>query len=321
MNIREAYQILGVTEEDDERTIKIKFRKKISRFHPDAVGSELPDYVAKAQRINEAYALVRKKGVPTKRKKKQKPQWQAKVNESAFVERNIYIPYFMEIEEPDAYSTITRGRYIWDPELEEFDLFLRSLNHAVIELLEGIECNYYYDDRDRNKNRFSYQIKLFNSLASQFIQPVYCLKRIASTVKVDEIGREIYAFRALLGTSGSSQAFTAMVNLKEGDLLYPSAIKNNRVLVSDSKGVSLGHLSLEEDHLYYILIPILQYSKAQVKLVVRECLINKKTRPYQVKIKIILYLRMEKEIEEIKLPNQNLVIAEILNQYESDLKY
>ena len=37
MNRQQAMKLLGITQEDDEREIKRKYHKMISRFHPDSL--------------------------------------------------------------------------------------------------------------------------------------------------------------------------------------------------------------------------------------------------------------------------------------------
>lgn len=49
MTIQEAASILGVIRQDDVRAIKQKFRKMIGQYHPDAVGSDEPEHIKKAQ--------------------------------------------------------------------------------------------------------------------------------------------------------------------------------------------------------------------------------------------------------------------------------
>lgn len=357
MRIEVAYRILGVTSQDNEKTIKKHFHKKMSRFHPDAVGSDSPEHQRKAQQINEAYTMLRKQSASKKKRgygqsgyeragnewtydgrsgfewsgydwsydwqeyEQEEQAWQGEINESAFAERNIYMPYYMDDDIMEHYKTVARGRYLWDPDQEEFELMLRSLNHVSVELMEKIEQQSgHYRGQDTLDQSFSYQMRIFNSLASQYIRPVSCLRKLAQPYQVDKDGNQIYQFRALLGTRESSPVFQAMAALREGELLHPSNLQNNRIMVKDAEGTVLGHLSLEDDQLYYIIIPILREHKAQIKIQVRETHIDWNHRPYQAKIYVNLYLRVKCDVTEIEGKNQNLVLAEILQQYEGYLK-
>lgn len=321
MTIQEAASILGVTRQDDVRAIKQKFRKMIGQYHPDAVGSDEPEHIKKAQLINEAYSILRENAMQGKEIPAATPVWKARVVENAFTGRTIYMILWEDHKKE--YIEVTRGRYEWDPDLEEFDCLLKSLNQAVLELLEKIEHqNGIFQDYeyDLKTQRFPYQVQLFHVLAGQYILPVSCLKKLASPIKREEEKRHIYKFQAFLGTKGDSKIFRAMLRLKNGDLLYADSLKNNRIMVSDGKGASLGHLSLSEDSLYYVIIPLLQKHLAQVKFVVSAMEVKRNIRPYAVRVNIDLYLRMEKMEEPEINSDQNVAIEGVLNSYDFYVK-
>lgn len=319
MTIKEAASILGVSRQDDARIIKQKFRTMMREYHPDAVGLNELEYNKKAQLINEAYVILRKNA--KKKKTIPTPVWKARVVENTFTLRIIYM--ILWEEQKKEYIEVTRGRYEWDPDLEEFDCLIKSLNQAVIELLEGIEHqnNIYHDYEDEIKGlRFPYQVRLFHELAGQYILPVSCLNKMVEPIKIDEQKRSIFKFSAFLWTEGDSKIYRAMLRLKNGDLLYPNSFQNNRIIVSDGSGISLGHLSFAEDYLYYVIIPIIRKHLAQVKLVVNASQVKRNTRPYAILVCIDLFLRMEK-MEELQCDSdQNLKITQILNSYDSYLK-
>ncbi len=321
MTIQEAANILGVSRQDDVSAIKQKFRKMIGQYHPDAVGSDEPEHIKKAQLINEAYSILRENAVQGKEIPASTPVWKAKVLENAFTVRTIYMILWEDHKKE--YIEVTRGRYEWDPDLEEFDCLLKSLNQAVLELLEKTEHqNGIYQDYEYDliTQRFPYQVQLFHAFAGQYIRPVSCLKKLASPIRRNEEERHIYKFQAFLGTKGDSKIFRVMLKLKSGDLLYADSLKNNRIMLSDEKGVSLGHLSLAEDSLYYVIIPILQKHLAQVKFVVSAMEVKRNIRPHVVRVNIDLYLRMEK-MEGLEIDSdQNIAIEGVLNSYDSYLK-
>ena len=66
-SLSDAYQILGVSQNDDEKTIKRAYRKRMSEHHPDKLISKgLPQQAMeiakkKAQDIQSAYELVKEK--------------------------------------------------------------------------------------------------------------------------------------------------------------------------------------------------------------------------------------------------------------------
>ncbi len=58
MNRQQAMKLLGITQEDDEREIKRKYHKMISRFHPDSLNEVGEAHIQRAQEINEAYRIL-----------------------------------------------------------------------------------------------------------------------------------------------------------------------------------------------------------------------------------------------------------------------
>ena len=49
MNRQQAMKLLGITQEDDEREIKRKYHKMISRFHPDSLNEVGEAHIQRAQ--------------------------------------------------------------------------------------------------------------------------------------------------------------------------------------------------------------------------------------------------------------------------------
>ena len=51
MNTQDAIELLGIAPEDDEREIKRKYHKMISRFHPDSLNEVGEAHIQRAQEI------------------------------------------------------------------------------------------------------------------------------------------------------------------------------------------------------------------------------------------------------------------------------
>jgi len=64
-NIKDAYMLLGVSENDDMATIKKAYRKLIHEYHPDIIKSQgkseayMQEATAKTQEINQAYEMIK----------------------------------------------------------------------------------------------------------------------------------------------------------------------------------------------------------------------------------------------------------------------
>ncbi|MEJ2373405.1 MAG: DnaJ domain-containing protein, partial [Sulfurimonas sp.] len=61
-----AYEVLGVNESDDMKTIKKAYRNLVKQYHPDIIKSQtdseayLEEATRKTQEINQAYEMIKK---------------------------------------------------------------------------------------------------------------------------------------------------------------------------------------------------------------------------------------------------------------------
>ncbi len=245
-------------------------------------------------------------------------------NRAAFAERNVYAAYHMDLDSftesertraERMYRHVSRGKYYWNPEEEEFDLFLKSIHHLVLELLKEIEeRNEWYEEEELAEIRLPYQIRLFELTAAQFVKPYDCLRKLADPERTDEDGQEVYQFRAFVGSKKRDEVYQNIARLKKGDLLYPDALKNSRLWVSDGQRNPLGAVSLEDDALYFCLIPLMRHHKVRIKMVVERTEV--KQRPLLAKAEIRFNCKVEKEAGNFEVPNENDTIRNILKQYE-----
>lgn len=342
MNESQARRILHLAGTDDFIQIKKKYRLLMGRYHPDVLGEASSEYIHRAQEINEAYQFLKNRYRSSVRGRYPEddesganknswrsgpytPKWIGELNDSAFCERNIYSYYSMDVETDGLYYKITRGKYMWDPEEEELHLFISSIHHATKELLEKIEEKYpnvWCEEHRIKEQKFKIQTELFYSLIQQFVHPVETIAKLADPAKEDDEERPIYRLQAHIGTKGYDKVYKNMAKLQKGTAILPVAFEHNKIVVADREKNRLGHLSFEEDSLYFCVIPLLKKKLAQVKLIVDQVQENKKHRPYSVKVTVRVFLRLEKDAQEYRIQGgeQNLKIAELLNRYEDILK-
>ena len=147
MNTQDAIELLGIVPEDDEREIKRKYHKMISRFHPDSLNEVREAHIQRAQEINEAYRILSQSdsremqnaygteaygteahGTDNHKsgKREQHQEWSGEWNEATFIPRNIYLHYSMNLSEEERkeaqgklYYQAACGKYMWDPEEED----------------------------------------------------------------------------------------------------------------------------------------------------------------------------------------------------------
>ncbi|MCD7817554.1 MAG: J domain-containing protein [Lachnospiraceae bacterium] len=318
MNIEQAKRILGITEEDDGRTAKIKYRKLIGRYHPDVAGINSEEHQELVRNINAAYSLLKNEDFFLT-KAITEDVWREIVNESVFTARNIYAPYHIDIDSEGLYQKVAHGKYMWDPDEEEFPLFLRSVYHAARDLLEEVEVECKISG-NTDLLRLPYQEHLFHYLAMQFVEPADCLPKIAEPDIVDKENRKIYRFRAYVGEKKKLDIMRRISSLCANDNVYPAALQNGRLMIVDKNGGSLGHLSFAEDELYYCLFPFMNAHMAQIRLTVKKVQRNKGNYLRHAKAEIKFLMRLNQEADNYRNPDMNERIERILSDYRNQLR-
>ncbi len=346
MDVEQAKRILGITDMDDGRTAKIKYRRLIGQYHPDAAGSDSGKQQELAQKINAAYSLLKSEEFFLK-KAASETLWRATVNEAAFAERNIYAPYHMDIDADDLYQTVTRGKYMWNPDEEEFHLFLRSIHHVARDILDAVEteCG---SSANTDSFRLTSLEQLFHCLTMQFVEPAECLAKIAQPDMVDSKGRRIYHFRAYIGEKQNPEIINRIASLQVGETVYPASLRfgkprhakspvgdgvafvhdskdeswtcNSRLMIVNQNGETLGHLSFTEDEVYYCLYPFMSAHLAQIKLTVRNVQASKSRYSRQAKARIEFLIRLEKVADSYRNPDMTGRIKEIVTNYRNWLQ-
>ena len=350
MNKQQAMELLGILPEDDSREVKRKYHKMISRFHPDTASEQSEEKIRRAQEINEAYQILRTVFGTENKKSPNKwtansgsernrattdrmASWSEDSNPEAFSARNIYVYYAMDItEEEKKHATenlfyqVARGKYIWDPKDEEFPLFLTSIRHATQELLEKAEgeakkeLKMDLSEISRLKEqRFLVQARLFEYLSLQYIDPVKALKFLAKPESTDVRGQKTYHFRAFLAGERTSEEGRALAVLKEKEFLYPRTFHGNQIQIMNEKRQILGYLHMEDDRLYFCLIPLLKKQAARVKLLVRTVPEKKKRGGSKVKVDVDFYFRLEEEKYWCDSGELNRKIEDVIKKYREYL--
>ncbi len=301
MNKSKARKILGLDGTEDKREIKRKYRKLMQAHHPD--NSESDDSKLAAN-INTAYELIIKDfdGEPNhkaaKRKQKPKPKtWNARENKNAYCVR----PILHEVEDFDGKNIgtieIARGKFIWSKD-EEFSLFLKSLYETSRELLDNARPSLFFELPEVIK--LNYMAELTYLLTGQFIDSSITLKELAV---LDDNAYKIDAMVEL---------DTGIVPPKVDSALYPAGIKNHRLYLRNQVGQIVGYLSFKDDRLYYVIIPLFEQKKAQIKIVVAEG--NTKSKVRKKYVDVDLWLRLL-DTETSAIESTNHKIDRLLEKY------
>ena len=279
MTEKEAYRILGLTPGAGIHDIKKRYRQLMHMAHPDA-GAVRP--VHDARKLNAAYSVL-KKGIadsrfshpgkengrrqPDSEAKKHTDAWDAPVNSSAYREREIL--HYAEDQEGAVLGTfcIARGKYLWKVQ-EDFPLFLLSIYRCSAGILDEIDDA--FSRSEVPDCRLSIQAELSYLLAQQFIHASAAVQELAQATTADPQGRPVYRFSAMLEygkNPATGQAGSPFCKpLIPGEPLYPSSLRRHRLFLKNQAGHELGYLSFPDDRLYYIIIPLFEQKRVQVRI-------------------------------------------------------
>ncbi|HIV90121.1 MAG TPA: J domain-containing protein [Candidatus Eisenbergiella stercoravium] len=326
MTEHEAYQILGLSPGAGEPEIKRRYRRLMLQSHPDAaIENPLHD----AQKLNAAYSLLKKalSGTAsisseteadnvhrTEAAGKRNSTWDAPVNPYAFREREIF--HYAEDQEGAVLGSfpIAKGKYLWHTQ-EDFPLFLLSIYRCSRLILDEID-----EELSREEPpsiRLSVQAELAYLLAQQFTDAQSSIRELASEMKTDPQGRELYHFSAMLEYDkkwiSKAHGTSFRTDLQEGELLFPSSLRKHRLYLKNHHGQEMGYLSFPDDRLYYILIPLFEQRRVQVRI--RMAAKGRAREKSAGCRKLSLWIRLSDRNQSGLPENLNLQIERLLEAY------
>lgn len=321
MTLQMAYQILGITKEVTEKELKKIYRKLMHQVHPDTTAFHETTFRYTAQEINEAYAYICEHGTENIDKKREfgkettygytyeekksesYMKWNAPINGKAFAKRKIY--HYAEDADGEVMGdfVIAKGKYVWHEE-EDFPLFIKSIFNCSKEILDEIDDE--MDQSIASLYRQKIQAKLAYLLAQQFVDATYTLQWLLSS------DTDVYAVPSMLEVSKGAPFVRA------GMVLYPARIRQHRLYLKTKAGQEVGYVSFKDDRLYYILIPLLEQRRAQVKIRIAQAQDKDNTKGNRKYKNLDFWIRMIEKDEGMFPENINLQIEALLNSYREN---
>ena len=332
MSVEQAYKILAVSKSADIKAIKKKYRKLMLKVHPDSLKSGKNTYQYSAQEINEAYSIIIKNLSDNKMSgyfnnssddsysseytydeeyyqdynsyASDGGNWDAPVNDNAYTSRNIY--HYAEAARGNITGSfvIAKGKYIWTIE-EDFTLFIKSISESSDKLLSGIDNRRKGSISDTRRAVIKAQLAYL--LAQQYIDVTYTLNELITPVKQDNA--QIFYIDSMLEMPANAPF------LRAGMTLYPQSLKNHRLYLNTKSGNAAGYISFRDDRLYYIIIPLLEQKRAQVKVQIATRQDKNNTR-HNVKYKNLDFWIKISDNNSGTFPESiNMQIEEILTKY------
>ncbi|MDC7292519.1 DnaJ domain-containing protein [Butyrivibrio sp. DSM 10294] len=290
MTLKEAYKILGVSKENTDREIKAKYKKLLIMYHPDSdpTRERAPEDDEKIRQVIEAYKKIREsEGEPYF--ESYEFTWDAFENKSAFSERNIFFQ-FKIYDEALPPSKMARGRFVWDPDMEEFPLFAKSVLEACKDVMTDHDVT---PAPDKVKD-------IFHLMMQEYVLPADAARKIGK--KIREYGdKEVYYFSGFikdeLGSSCESK-----INCGEP---LNSYLREDRAVVEEIvTGRMLGSISFDEDELYYVVLPLLEDPMVDAHATIIKVDSGRRNKE---RIHVAIELTIPKDLTDTPVSNEKLI--------------
>ena len=290
MTLKEAYKILGVSKENTDREIKAKYKKLLIMYHPDSDPSRKrdPEDDEKIRQVIEAYKKIREsEGEPYF--EPYEFTWDAFENKRAFSERNIFFQ-FKIYDEALPPSKMARGRFVWDPDMEEFHLFAKSVLEACKEVMTGHDVT---PAPDKVKD-------IFHLMMQEYVLPADAARKIGKKIREDS-DREVYSFGGFIKDEiGSSRE--SKINCGEPLSIY---LREDRAVVEEIvTGKIIGSISFDEDELYYVVLPLLEDPKVDAHATITKV---DSSRRNKERVHVAIELTIPKDLTDTLVSNGKII--------------
>ena len=245
--LREAMELLDICPDDTAEAVKRKYRRMVRLSHPDEdSGSE-----EAVRKVIAAYEALRRSGGRWQRLTAVQRRRMPRANPEAFCERTIYRAHDIFEEDSSIYAA-GRGRYLWDPDMEEFRLFTRSVRLETLQILQEAEEAAGIREPDQlpqDGRRNAFLLRIFHLLMQEFIEPLPCLQKI--------LGKEETAAAVISGSRLEQDR--AFLCIMDGTRLYVQVPGAGRV-----------PLSFDEDCMHYLFAMLMARDAAVVSVQTRK---------------------------------------------------
>ena len=290
MTLTEAYKILGAYRQDDDLEIKAKYKKLLILYHPDSnpTGKRDPEDDEKIRQVIEAYKKIKEsEGEPYF--DTYEFTWDVFENKGAFSERNIYVQFKMYDEELPL-SKMARGRFVWDPDMEEF----RPFSKSVLEACKNIMTDYSAIlAPDKVKD-------IFHLMMQEYVLPADAARKIGKKVREDGT-KEVFTFNGFVKENPAEPRALAPTI---GEPLNIFLREDRAVVEEIVTGKALGTVSFDEDELYYVVLPLLEDPKVQAHASITKV---EKSRRSGKRMNVVIGLTIPKELKDVPVSNGKLL--------------
>lgn len=290
MTLKEAYKILGVSKENTDREIKAKYKKLLIMYHPDSDPSSkrAPEDDEKIRQVIEAYKKIREsEGEPYF--ESYEFTWDAFENKRAFSERNIFFQ-FKIYDEALPPSKMARGRFVWNPDMEEFPLFAKSVLEACKEVMTDYDVT---PTPDKVKD-------IFHLMMQEYVLPADAARKIVKKIREDG-DKEVYSFSGFIKDEFGSCRES---KIKCGEPLNIYLREDRAVTEEIVSGRMLGSISFDEDELYYVVLPLLEDPKVDAHATITKVDSSRRSKE---RVHVAIELTIPKDLTDTPVSNEKLI--------------
>ena len=290
MTLKEAYKILGVSKENSDREIKAKYKKLLIMYHPDSdpTRDRSAEDDEKIRQVIEAYNKIREsEGEPSF--EPYEFTWDAFENKRAFSERNIFFQ-FKIYDEALPPSKMAKGRFVWDPDMEEFPLFAKSVLEACKDVMTDHDVT---PAPDKVKD-------IFHLMMQEYILPADAARKIGKKIREDG-DKEVYYFSGFIKDElGSSRE--SKINCGEPLNIF---LREDRAVVEEIvTGRMFGSISFDEDELYYVVLPLLEDPMVDAHATIIKVDSGRRNKE---RIHVAIELTIPKDLTDTPVLNEKLI--------------
>ncbi|MCR4750031.1 MAG: hypothetical protein K5877_09600 [Lachnospiraceae bacterium] len=281
MNKQDAYKLLNIENGDSFKDVRRKYHALMHRHHPD-IGSNSDSEMA--IRLNAAFELIKREGLLNK--SCSYADLGFKENKKAFCKRKMYMDDSL-FGDDIIVDTGAYGYFFWEPDLESFDIFIKSINEAASGILGNASV--------------SARAKLFHLLIQQFIDPYECITILYPN-----------------GRFNAKKEFECQISCHikpEYGIFDKSFEKTLSIVPVDSRlflfaeTTKLGQIDFDENYLYYVITPLFIQEAADYRLKISAKKTLRRSASYYP---AVLFLTIDSTKKKDMTSRINLEIASLL---------
>ncbi len=290
MTLKEAYKIIGASKEDSDREIKTKYKKLLILYHPDSdpTRKRNPEDDEKIRQVIEAYRKIRESEGESYFDTYEFT-WDALENKEAFAARNIYFQFKMYDEELPL-SKMARGKFVWDPDMEEFRLFSKSVLEACKDVIADCGTTLI---ADKVKN-------IFHLMMQEYVLPADAARKIGKLVREDK-DKEVYSFNGYIKNDSSDMKASAPII---GEPLNIFLREDRAVVEEIVTGKTVGNVSFDQDELYYVVLPLLEDPKVESHATIKKV---ENGRKGSSRMHVVIELSIPRDLQDTPVSNDKLI--------------